>query len=616
MGLLRVGGTDRPVAGSGPAGAGAAGRLRARRRGDGLRSAVRPAAALLALLALGCGGLQPPPLRPEPVAHLDTLPIEEPEARDPALVAVRWERAFMEELEQAADAHEWVGAHREALNVTRFDGVVSSAWFEHRNGRRPLSPAEIRAGAAAAPGPDTSRPLTVVRGKVSGAMPGFTVEDARGDRYLVKFDPEGYPGLATNPEVITSRLFHAAGYHVPANYVVTFEPGDLVLAGDAVFDYGGATRPMTRRDLQRILERVEPSPDGRIRTLASRFVEGVPKGPFFFEGRRKDDPNDHYLHEYRRELRGVWVLAAWLNHSDLIFQNTLDVWIDPPGYLRHYLIDFSSSLGSSQVAPHNPREAYEYELDLGAAVTRMLTLGFHRVGWEGRTWETIHPSVGALPAEEFEPGEWTPNWPTAAWRLLTPADGYWGAKLVAAFSDRQIRAAVSAGDLDPPQADTLADILSVRRDLTVAHWYGKVTPIEEPAVEAAASGPSTPSAPSAASAPSAGSGFRLSFRDLGLEEGVGSPGGTVYRWRFRHPALDRRAEGRGDAGSGPRQSLLVEVGPPDAGSGVEADGLSARERLARLEVTARRGDRAGRPATVFLRWEGPEAGYRVVGLRH
>jgi hypothetical protein len=544
------------------------------------------------------------------VAYLDTLPIEEPEPRDPALVAVRWERAFMEELEQAVDAHEWAGVEREALNVTRFDGVVSSAWFEHRNGRRPMSRAEIRAGAAAAPGPDTGRALTVVRGKVAGAMPGFTVEDARGDRYLVKFDPEGYPGMATHPEVITSRIFHAAGYHVPANYLVTFDPEGLVLADDAVFDYGGATRPMRREDLEAILKRVDPLPDGRIRGVASRLVEGEPKGPFFFEGRRRDDPNDHYRHEYRRELRGVWVLAAWLNHADLIFQNTLDVWVDPPGYLKHYLVDFSASLGSSQVAPHNPREAYEYEFDLGAALARMLTLGFHRTGWEGRAWETIHPSVGALPAEDFEPGEWTPNWPTAAWRLVTPADGYWGAKLAASFTDRQIRAAVDAGSLAPAQADTLAAILAVRRDLTVAHWYGKVTPVEEPAVEA------VPSAHAASSGPSAGGAFRLGFRDLGLEEGLASPEGTVYRWRFRHPALDREAEGRADARSGARQGFVVEAGAPDAVSEVAAGEISARERLARLEVTARRGGRAGRAATVFLRWEGPEVGYRVVGLRH
>lgn len=553
---------------------------------------------LAAALAGGCAGLAQPPLRPEPVAHADTLPIEEPAARSPAEVSVRWERAFTEELAKVTEPRRWFGAEREALNLTRFDDVVSSAWFEHRNGRERMAPREVRRGAATAPGPDTSRAITVVSGKVSGAMPGFTIEDARGDRYLVKFDPPAWPGLATNPDVIASRFFHAAGYHVPANYIVTLDADDLVLAEDAEFDYaGGSTRPMTREDLRTIVDSVARLPDGRVRAIASRFVPGVPKGPFFFEGRRADDPNDHYLHQHRRELRGIWVLAAWLNHSDLIFQNTLDVWIDPPGYLKHYLLDFSAALGSSQVSAHNPREMYEYELDLWASLARYVTLGLYRKGWEGRSWETIHPSLGALPDEDFEPGAWTPNWPTWAWREMTPADGYWGAKLVASFTDRQIRAAIASGSLAPPQADTLADILAVRRDRVVEHWYGKVTPIEEPAVEAAGDG----------------SALRLTFHDLGLEDGPWIAPESGYRWRFRHPALDREARGTSDAATGDPQALDV---PIDETVGIDPGELSEEERLARLRVTAHRGPRAGRPAVVFLRWEGPEAGYRVVGLRH
>lgn len=558
----------------------------------------------LAWLAAGCTAAPPPlPLRPKPVAYADTLPIREPAERTVNEAGERWKHAFTEPVAAGLDVRRWAGKGREALNLTHFDDVVNSAWFEHRNGRQSMTPRQVAAGAAADAGPDTSRTLTIVDGKAEGAMPGFTVEDARGGRYLFKFDPPGYPHMASSANVIVSRLFHAAGYHVPADYKIVFDAGRLAVDPGAEFATPeGRSRPMTEADVETILERVAVLPDGRHTAVASRFIPGIPKGPFGFAGRRADDPNDHYRHEHRRELRGAFVLAAWLNHADLVFQNTMSVWIDPPGYLRHYLFDFGIGLGSSQVEPHNPREEREHNIDLWPTLARFFTLGLYRVGWEGWEWSVIHPSLGWLPAEGYDPARWKPNWPSQAWRLVTPADGYWGAKLVSSFTDEQVAAAVAAGELPPAAADTLVQILLHRRDRTVEHWFGTVTPIEEPTA--------APVAPPERGGPA---GFALSFRDLGLERGLWEPRSTRYEWEFRDPARGIRWRGFGPGIPSERQRLRI-LPPPGERTPREgaADGLAVLELRAVREAAEGRTD--GRPATLWLRWDGE--GYAVVGLLH
>lgn len=554
------------------------------------------AAAVVLAAGAGCRSLDPLPLRPEPIPYADTLPIREPEEQEPAFLKFVVNEAVGAEAGEAIDVRRWAGKKREALNLTHFDDVVNSAWFTHRNGREPMSLEEIARGAASAPGPDTSRALTVVAAKPEGIMPGFTIRDARGDRYLFKFDPKGNPLLASSADIVASRLFHAAGYHVPADYMTVFDSASLVLEPEATITMGGRERPMTRADIRRVLERTDARPDGRFLALASRFVPGTPKGPFRFEGRREDDPNDHYEHQYRRELRGLYVLSAWLNHIDMRYENTLDTYIDPPGYLRHYLIDFASCLGSGGIRAHNPREGKEYNFDFWPTWARVFTLGFYTVGWEGEEWEEIHPAIGWLSTETFEPGSWNANWPNAAFTGMSAADGYWGAKLVGSFTDEQLRAATGAAALPPEAADTLAKILAVRRDRTVAHWFARVTPVEDPAV----------------AGPAEGGGFVLEFSDSGMARGLWRRWNVAYRWEFEDEERGLRWRGEAPAAGGGRQRLVVGPG----GRPAPVTDRPAGSGIAVLRVRAiRTGDADGREARIYLRREGT-AGYRVVALHH
>ncbi len=574
-----------------------------------LEARIRAALGLLAAVAAtGCASLRPLPLRPEPVAWEDTLPIPEPEARAPVEEAEFVEMAFIEEVQKVAEVRRWVGEGREALNLTHFDDVVDSSWFEHRNGPRRLEPEAVRAGPGGLAGPDVERPLVVTSGKPEGVMPGFFVEDARGDRYLFKFDPPGHLRLASSADVVASRLLWASGYNVPADYVAIFETDRLVVDADATIAEDGGERPMTRGDLDAILAGADRLEDGRYLALASRLVAGVPKGPFDYEGRRPDDPNDYYHHEYRRDLRGLFVVAAWLNHIDVRPGNTLDVWIDPPGYLRHYLIDFASALGSGGLGPHSPREGREHNFDLWPTMARMATLGFYRVGWEGAPGEPIHPSIGWMPVESYDPAAWKPNWPTPPWRLMTPADGYWGAKLVASIDDAQIGAAIAAARLPPVAADALARILAQRRDRTVEHWFRQVAPIEEPEVIATVDP----------------SGFRLLFRDLGLERGLRRPEETRYRWELMDADRGVRLDGEAPARPAARQEVALAPGPgvgrrttggadPDVRLHEEGSELGSGLAVLRLRVVVD-GRPVGRAAKVYLR--ASQGGWKAIGLLH
>src|SRR5687768_5674335 len=151
-----------------------------------IRTEAAIALAVLFTLA-GCASPRTAPLvlRPEPVPYADTLPIPEPDEQEEN----RELRALFVhgpvQMTQAFDPGEG-----EALNVTHHDDVVSSAWWERRMGYRRVTPEQLKVGPAAPEGaPATAGTLTVKAAKTEGVTPGFTLKDANGNTYIVKFDP-------------------------------------------------------------------------------------------------------------------------------------------------------------------------------------------------------------------------------------------------------------------------------------------------------------------------------------------------------------------------------------------------------------------------------------------
>lgn len=371
-----------------------------------------------------------------------------------------------------------------AQGINTLGEVPDGEWYVNRHYRRRMTAAELEQGPPADP-PSRSEPWTIVAAKNEGVTPGFTIVDSTGKKYVLKFDPADYPELATAADVIGSRFFHALGYHVPTNHIVYFEREQLVLDKDTTFlDGKGKKRKMTTIDLWEVLGKVHKQEDGRYRAVASLYLSGKPVGPRRWHGTRKDDPNDTVPHEHRRDLRGMRVFAAWLGHDDSRAINSLDMLVNEGvPHLRHYLIDFGSTLGSASNGPNSPRSGYVPFFSWKQSAQEFLTLGMYIPKWSLASYPN-HPSIGRFEYARFNPEQWVPEYHNPAFENMLPDDAFWAAKQVAAFSDDDIRAAVRAGQLSDPKAqEWLVECLIKRRDKIARAYLTKVLPLDKFRIE-------------------------------------------------------------------------------------------------------------------------------------
>lgn len=425
---------------------------------------------------------------------------EAPKVREPNYAWDFAHRSFVYPPDRATDFPRYLGSN-EAQNINALDEVPDSSWYTNRHAFKRMTVEELVTGPNKGTGPDPGTVWTIVKSKTQGVTPGFNIEDLKGDVYVIKFDPIDYPEMATAAEVISTLFFHAAGYNVPENYIVHFDPEKLVIGeGAKITDDKGKKRPMLESDLQEIFSRVSHRPDGKIRALASKFLSGKPIGPFSYRSRRKDDPNDIYMHRERRELRGLRVIASFLNHVDAKGPNTLDMYVtEDKSYVKHHLIDFGATLGSGSTHSHDPPTGHEYAFDMPWLFKSLFTLGLLGKPWdEARTME--NPAVGFFEAETFNPGKWKSSYPNPAFIEMTAQDAYWGAKIVMAFTPDDIRAVVKQGHYSDPEVEKyMADTLIKRREKIGRHWYSEVNPLDQFVVE------------------KDGESFRLHFTDMGVE---------------------------------------------------------------------------------------------------
>lgn len=434
-------------------------------------------------------------LEPPVTLDFDMEDIAEPEERERSYYYDFLYSTFGLQVKEGLDFprnfRKLAGKPKQAYNVNVLGEVPDSSWFTNRNAERQMTLEEIRRGPNLGSGPAPG-PWKVIQGKTEGITPGFLIRDSAGEIYQLKFDPPEFPEMATAAEVIDSKLYHGAGYNVKENYIVVFLRERLVMDPEAgMLDRYGRKSRMTAADVEGILSRVPRSPDGRYRAVAGKYLPGIAKGPFAFEGVRKDDPNDWIPHEHRRDLRGLRIFCSWVNENDMREGNTLDMYVEEGGrrFLRHYIIDLGSSLGSETNRPNPDRIGNEYILDGGEIFKSALSLGIYRRPWEGTGSASPHPAVGFLEAEIFDPGRWKANYPILPFENMTLRDAFWGTKLVLSFTDEQIRTAIETGEFsDPAATELLTRVMIQRRDKIGRYWLNRVNPLDRFTVSRGADG--------------------------------------------------------------------------------------------------------------------------------
>lgn len=372
-------------------------------------------------------------------------------------------------------------------DINVYDEIADSSFFENRHARTPLTAAELEKGFSTNDGPAAEGNITVLKGKSEGLHPGFFVQDSRGDKYLLKFDVMTNLGLATSAEVISSRFYHAIGYNVPQYTVFTFDPERLVPGENAtMLDQDGFKRPMTQELLEQYRIRLPLDSKGHLRASASKILPGENVGNFEFEGRRKDDPADTVDHEKRRTIRALKIFGAWLNNNDTRDQNTLDMWVTEDGksYVKHYLIDFNSTLGGAAGGAKPPMFTHDYFIDYGETMKNYFMLGFRKSDWINR-WEAAgkkentSEELGYLDNRYFKPEKFKTQLPFWAFKDITRADIFWAAKIIMTFKDKDLRPMIKAGQLlKPEDEEYVFNILKERRDLIGRYGFKNASPLE------------------------------------------------------------------------------------------------------------------------------------------
>ena len=426
--------------------------------------------------------------------------------------------------------------------------VPNSTWFTNRIGLYPTAPEKLAAlrsaqGPGQGVGPDRSDPWTVISAKTEGLSTGFNIRDAKGERYLIKFDPPGLTGSTAG--VITGRILHAAGYNVPDDNVVFFRRED-VRVGDGVLltEEDGTERSMSEADLDDLLARVDRPADGTWRAISSRFL---PSRPGRASACRLGPSNGSAAGRTIQTIGSATKTGVSCEVCEVCessrpgFATTTPSSSIPSIPTSRKMSGASFGIISSisqarwvWVQPGCHRSVASSTMSIFVAMLgRAVSLGLHQDPWRRIQRPEGLDEVGYLESEEFDPRSFKPLQSNGAFANMTDRDAYWAAKILSAFRDVitgrilhaagssacRRRAIVARGRYrNPGAAAWVARVLAERRDEIARVWFDRLPPLDFFTT----------------------AGSIVGFHDLGVERGIYPGRSARYRARIAAVTADRR----------------------------------------------------------------------------
>jgi hypothetical protein len=401
-----------------------------------------------------------------------------------------------------------------AQDVNALDEVPASSWYAGGLiGSKPVPAvsAEAPSTSAANPAPtrlDHANPLDVQLARLEGTEPFLIVRDAKGQSFLLECDAPGASQLRSGAALIAARLLRAAGYHALPGAIDSITRTELRVGADAkkLGEFGGEG-DLSAKDLDHFFA----TPECRVAAFA--LPAGTWLGGARERGARPDDANDRIPHENRRSLRGLFVLCEWLDHTRIDETHTLDLFLNDGKFVRHYLAQLGSTLGSAAGD--------------GAAVT------------------TQGASPATFGAPGFDPLAWHTRQPYAPFESLTPGDILWGVRTLMTIPAEVIDDAVAAAHYaDADYAKQIAGALRERRDRIARAWLERVNGSDAFRVTQVMPGR-----------------YALALTDLGVQAGVRQSEDVYYAMTLDLPDTGERLGLQTRGGAAPAFDLLPFVPP-------------------------------------------------------
>src|SRR4029078_3872551 len=146
----------------------------------------------------------------------------EPESQDASKVEPHSIQQLYEQVNGLFVVSGYKPSGKRAQNINTIDEVPDSSWFTNRIGTSAVTPEPPARGPIVGAPPDPSK-WVVIREKTSGAHPGFTARDAKGQTWFLEFDPPEYPAGATGAVVMATKIFWALGYNQVESFLTTLD---------------------------------------------------------------------------------------------------------------------------------------------------------------------------------------------------------------------------------------------------------------------------------------------------------------------------------------------------------------------------------------------------------